>query len=85
MQILNEIWNEKFWLSSKYYYYYYYYLYYCRSPKIWSPSPLGVMGYASQTWPKSIKFVRGEKEQQQWALHEDMYKEESRFLLFRNK
>ena len=80
MQILNEIWNEKFWLSSKYYYYYY--LYYCRSPKIWSPSPLGVMGYASQTSPKSIKFVRGEKEQQQqWALPEGMYKEESRFFV----
>ena len=33
------------------------------------------MGCAFQTWPKPIKFVRGGKEQQQWALPED-YKEE---------
>ena len=34
------------------------------------------MGCAFQTWPKSIKFVRGGKEQQQWALSKDSYKEE---------
>jgi len=37
------------------------------------------MGYAFQIWLKLIKFVRGGKEQQQWALLEDSYKEESSF------
>ena len=49
----------------------------CKDPKICSPIPLRVMGCAFQTWPKPIKFVRGEKEQQQWTLPEDNYKEES--------
>ena len=35
------------------------------------------MGCAFQTWPKSIKIVRGGKEQQLWVLPEDSYKEES--------
>ena len=35
------------------------------------------MGCAFQTWPKPIKFVRGGKEQQQWALPKDSYREES--------
>jgi len=37
----------------------------CKDPEICGPSPLRIMGCALQTWPKSIKFVRGEKEQQQ--------------------
>ena len=47
----------------------------CKDQKVCSPSPLRVMGCAFQTWPKSIIFVRGEKEQQ-GALPEDSYKEE---------
>ena len=50
--------------------------YFCKDQKVCSLSPLRVMGCALQTWPKSIKFVRGGKEQQQWVLPEDNYKEE---------
>ena len=32
---------------------------YCKDQKIFSLGPLRVMGCAFQTWPKSIKFVRG--------------------------
>ena len=35
------------------------------------------MGCAFQTWTKTIKIVRGGKEQQLWVLPEDNYKEES--------
>ena len=56
--------------------YIYIYRYICKDLKVCSPSPLRVMGCAFQTWPKSIKFVKGGKEQQQWVLLEDNYKEE---------
>jgi len=51
----------------------------CKDPKICSADPLRIMGYAFQMWPKPMKFVRGGKEQQQWVLPEDSYKEESSF------
>ena len=43
------------------------------------------MGCAFQTWPNSIKFVRGGKEKQQWDLLEDNYKEESGLFLEANE
>ena len=43
------------------------------------------MGCAFQTWPKPIKFVREGKEQQQWILPKDSYKEESSLYSYTNE
>ena len=48
-----------------------------RTKKSSGPSPLRTVSGSVQFWPKSIKFVRDESEQQQGSLPEDKYSVET--------